>query len=112
METKAMLVDNAALETAKKNIDDLAGKFAAAGEGFIGTLTATLSTFSGETKDMLMQHKIGATGSDVDGTLAKFVEKQIPDLIRSLSNLLEENRKTIDDSDRKLAEAISSNGGN
>jgi len=111
-ETNAMLVDNAALETAKKDIDELAGKFATAGTDFIETLTATLSTFSGETKDMLMKHKIGASGSDVEGTLACFVEKQIPDLIRGLSKLIDENRKTIDEGDRKLAEAISGNGGN
>ena len=108
----AMLVVNEALETATGEIDKLADKFASTGTEFIGTLTTTLSTFSGETKDMLMQHKIGTSGSQVEGTLACFVEKQIPDLIRGLSKLLNENRKTIDDSDRKLAEAISSNGGN
>ena len=106
----AMLVDNAALEKAKGEIEKISGKFKSSGTSFIGNLTTTLGSFSGETKDALMQYKIGTSGTDKDGTLAFFLEKQIPDLIDGLAKLLEGNRTTIDESDRKLAEAISGKG--
>lgn len=107
----AMLVENAALEKARDDINEIAGKLRTKGTEFIGTLTTTLGTFSGETKDALMQYKIGAAGTETEGTLACFVEKQMPELVEGLAKLLEGNRTTIDESDHKLAEAISSNGG-
>lgn len=106
----AMLVENDALTKAKGEIDTAKDNFKKKGTDFINTLTTTLSTFSGETKDVLMKKKIGSAGSETDGTLAYFVEVQIPQLIDGLSKLLEGNRTTIDDSDHKLAEAISGNG--
>lgn len=106
----AMVVENAVLEKAKEEIDEAAANFKTMGTNFIDTLTGTLGTFSGDTKDALMKNKIGAAGSQTDGTLAYFVEKQIPDLLEGLSKLLEGNRTTIDESDRKLAEAISGGG--
>ena len=57
-----------------------------------------------------MEKKIGSSGSETEGTLAYFVEKQIPSLLDGLKQLLEGNRTTIDDSDKKLAEAISGGG--
>lgn len=108
----AMVVENAALEKARDEINEIAGKLRTKGTEFIGTLTnTTLKSFSGETKDALMQYKIGASGTQTEGTLACFVEKQIPELVEGLAKLLEGNRTTIDESDHKLAEAISSNGG-
>ena len=53
-----------------------------------------------------MEAKIGTSGTDKEGTLAYFVEKQIPDLLDGLSKLLEGNRDTIEKSDQQLAEAI------
>lgn len=106
----AMLVDNAALEKARDDILQAAKDFKSKGSSFIGTLTATLGTFSGATKDALIQHKIGATGSETEGTLAYFLEKQAPDLIEGLSKLLEGNRTTVDEADQKLADAISGKG--
>lgn len=103
----AMLVDNQKMEDAKADIDKAATNFASMGSSFIESLTTTLSTFEGETKDVLMKNKIGPSGSETEGTLAYFVEKQIPNLLNGLSQLLEGNRTTIDESDRKLAEAIS-----
>lgn len=106
----AMVVENEALVKAKDEIDEAATNFKSMGTNFIDTLTSTLGTFSGETKDALMKNKIGESGSQRDGTLAYFVEKQVPDLLNGLSQLLEGNRTTIDESDRKLAEAISGGG--
>lgn len=106
----AMLVDNQKMKDAKGDIDKAAANFASMGSSFIESLTSTLSTFEGETKDVLMKNKIGSSGSETEGTLAYFVEKQIPDLLNGLSQLLEGNRTTIDESDHKLAEAISGGG--
>lgn len=108
----AMLVENEALTKAKEAIETSRDNFKKKGTEFIGTLTNTLSTFSGETKDALMKNKIGTSGSETEGTLAYFVEVQIPNLIDGLAQLLEGNRTTIDESDRKLAEAISGNDSN
>lgn len=107
----AMVVENKALEIARDDIKKAAGDFKSKGSTFIGTLTATLEPFKGATKDALIEHKIGKTGSETEGTLAYFLEKQIPDLLEGLSKLLEGNRTTIDESDQKLADAISGNGG-
>lgn len=106
----AMLIDNRKMEDARGNIEKASTDFKGKGSAFIAALTTALSTFEGETKDVLMEKKIGSSGSETEGTLAYFVEKQIPDLLNGLAKLLEGNRTTIDESDRKLAEAIS--GGN
>ena len=107
----AMFVDHQAMLNAVSEIDSSSKSFATKAKNFIATLTNTLSTFSGETKDILVNTKIGTSGSEVEGTLAYFLEKQCPDLVAGLGSLLEGNRSTIDDSDRQLAEAISGNGG-
>ena len=106
----AMLVDNQKMEDAKKDIDSASADFKSKGSAFIEALTNALNTFEGETKDALMKSKIGSSGSETEGTLAYFVEKQIPSLLDGLSQLLEGNRTKIDESDRKLAEAISGDG--
>ena len=108
----AMFVDNQALTSAKTEIDTAATNFANKAKNFITTLNNSLSTFSGETKDVLVNTKIGTSGSEAEGTLAYFLEKQCPDLVKGLASLLEGNRTTIDESDRQLAGAISGNGGN
>ena len=102
----AMLVDNEKMKTAVKEFHDASESFAKLGAQFIADLTNALSTFEGETKDVLMSKKIGASGGDNKDTLAYFVEKQIPELIDGLSQLLEGNRDTIEKSDQQLADAI------
>lgn len=82
----------------------LANSFKEAGSAFITALNDALSTFEGETKDILTSEKIGT--AEKEGTLAYFVEKQIPDLIMGLGKLLEGNRSTIESADHQLAEAI------
>ena len=106
----AMMVDNAKVVEAHEAIMQASQDFASRGTEFIGELTQALSTFEGETKDVLMETKIGASGSETEGTLAYFVEVQLPQLIEGLGKLLEGNRDTIDKSDHQLAEAI--RGGN
>jgi len=106
----AMLVDNEKMTTAHSSINDTADDFATAGTELIGQLKTALGTFEGDTKDALWEAKIGESGSETEGTLAYFVEKQIPELIRGLAKLLEGNRTTIDESDKKLADAIRNGG--
>ncbi len=106
----AMFVDNEKMTTAHGEIEQASEDFSNKGTAFIADLTTALSTFEGETKDALMEKKIGSTGSEVEGTLAYFVEKQIPELITGLAKLLDGNRTTIDESDMKLAKAIRDGG--
>ncbi len=91
----------------------LAKEFQEAGAAFIEALAGAngaLATFEGETKDVLVNEKIGT--AEKENTLAYFVEKQIPDLIMGLGKLLEGNRSTIESADHQLAQAISGNGQN
>lgn len=106
----AMLVDNEKMTTAHSAIQDASKDFKNKATAFISDLTTALSTFEGDTKDALMEKKIGATGSEVEGTLAYFVETQIPQLLDGLASLLDGNRQTIDETDQKLAEAIRTGG--
>lgn len=106
----AMVVDNKKMDAAKRQIDDIEQKMKTAATEFIGELTYALSTFEGETKDALMLYKIGAAGTQTEGTLAYFVETQVPSLVNGLGTLLEGNRSTIEECDKKLAEAIAGNG--
>ncbi len=107
----AMLVDDAKMAAAVKDIGDASKEFKTKATTFIADLTNALSTFEGETKDALMDAKIGKSGEEKEGTLVYFVEKQIPDLLEGLSKLLEGNRTTVIESDAKLAEAIRGNQG-
>ncbi|MBK6088544.1 hypothetical protein [Ruminococcus difficilis] len=102
----AMLVDNQKIVEAHDAIMNASKDFASKGAAFIADLNKELSTFEGETKDVLVELKIGMPGSETEGTLAFFVEKQIPQLIEGLGKLLEGNRDTIDQGDHGLAEAI------
>lgn len=106
----AMLVDDQKMGTACQSIKDVAKNFQTKGTDFIAELNSALSTFEGETKDALVEKKIGASGAKTEGTLANFVENQIYDLIMGLAELLEGNRHTIDESDMKLAQAIRGEG--
>lgn len=104
-----MTVDNAKMQTAKQNIDTMAGKFKTAGDTLLDELNTVLATFKGATKDALMASKIGKKDAGAEGQLAYFVQEQLPSMITSLANLLEGNRKTIVESDQKLADAIQGN---
>jgi len=102
----AMLTDYKKMDSTKTAINTSAEKFKTMGSGFISSLTSALSTFEGATKDSLMTAKIGQSGSEVEGTLAYFVEKQIPNLLEGLAKLLDGNLTTIVETDQKLADAI------
>jgi hypothetical protein len=106
----AMLVDNEKMKSAYTELTTAATNFHNTGVAFISDLTTALSTFEGDTKDALMEKKIGTSGAKTEGTLAHFVEDQISDLITGLAKLLEGNRDTIEKSDAKLAGAIRGEG--
>lgn len=102
----AMLTDYQKMTGAQTTIENASKEFNQKGTAFIANLTTALSTFEGATKDALMTAKIGQSGSEVEGTLAYFVEKQIPDLLNGLAQLLKGNIDTVVETDEKLAAAI------
>ncbi len=102
----AMLTDYQKMQSACEYINTSAEEFTSKATNFIVNLTAALSTFEGAAKDSLIASKIGQSGSDVEGTLACFVEKQIPSLLTGMKNLLNGNLETIVQTDQKLADAI------
>ena len=101
-----MLVDNGKMTQAFTRINEIKDSFKTEGDQFITDLTQILNTFEGETKDILMSQKIGSVDSQDTKTLAYFVGTQIPNLIDGLAKLLEANRTTVVDTDKKLSEAI------
>lgn len=105
----AMMVDNGKMVDAYNSLVQAESNFKSQAESFIAELNAAIATFEGETKDALVESKIG-TNPETEGTLICFVEKQIPELIKGLYTLLDKNRETIDESDMKLAEAIRDGG--
>lgn len=102
----SMLVDNEKMVSAYTAIDNLSKDFKTKAGEFITELTNALATFEGETKDVLMEKKIGTSGSETEGTLAYFVETQIPGLLDGLAQLLEGNRDTVEKGDKQFAEAL------
>jgi len=106
----AMVVDNQKIVAAKDAIEKDAENFGKMAAAFLGELESALSTFEGETKDALMESKIGPISGEKEQTLAHFLVVQVPKVIENLAALLEGNRQTIEDSDKKLAEAISGGG--
>lgn len=100
-----MLVDNAKIVNTINELDRLKVSFKTIGEELIENLGNALDSFEGETKDVLMT-KIGQAKNFSSNTLAYFLVEQVPDLLEGLSELLEGNRKAIEDCDKNLAQAI------
>ena len=102
----AMLTDYQKMTSSQEAIMKSSQDFKTMGSQFISSLTSALSTFEGATKDALINTKIGQSGSEQEGTLAYFVESQIPSLLEGLGKLLQGNIDTIVETDEKLAETI------
>ena len=72
----AMLIDNQKMEAARDAIGDAKTDFETKASAFIADLTSALSTVEGETKDVLMEKKIGSSGSETDAISASFASSR------------------------------------
>lgn len=108
-ENPRILFDNEIMKNAISAFEDEKNNLKKAGEELIQALNQDLVGFEGATKDAIMK-KIGETGSEDQGSLAYFVEKQVPQMLENLAVLLEANRSTLEKGDQMLADQISGNG--
>ena len=82
----SILIDKKIIDQACKDIESASGDFEKLSSGFIASLTSALSTFEGETKDVLIENKIGNPDGEKQDTLVYFLEKQI--IINDGENML------------------------
>lgn len=82
------------------------------GEQLIKDLTTTFSTFSGNTREVVME-KIGtveAPGTAEEGKLAYLLCTTLPEMIKQIAVIIEVNRNLIEQYDTGLAKALQDSG--
>lgn len=82
------------------------------GEQLIKDLTTTFSTFSGNTREVVMD-KIGtveAQGTPEEGKLAYLLCQTLPAMIKQIAVIIEVNRNLIEQYDTGLAKALQESG--
>ena len=92
---------NAGVVTAVNNIKEISNSYKTDGQAFIDALTSAISAMEGETKDALQKFFT----TDVQ----KFVTEDLPNAINGMSELLEANRKNVEDVDLQIANSIAGN---
>lgn len=86
---------------AEEGLGGIALKYQTAGNELMEALTAAIATMEGETKDALDKF--------FTDDVKPFVTEELPKAIKSMSVLLEANRKNFEDVDRTIAENIAGN---
>lgn len=85
----------------ENNLGGIALKYQTAGNELMEALTTAIATMEGETKDALDKF--------FTDDVKPFVTEDLPKAIKSMSVLLEANRKNFEDVDRTIAENIAGN---
>lgn len=80
------------------SIRDIADHYARHGETFIQDFTNATQEWEGESKDQMLKL--------IDGDVNKMITKDVPDFLRALATLLEENLKQIRSADEQIASSI------
>lgn len=92
---------NQGVETARDEINRIAGEYKTAGEDFVRNLNSAIAEMEGETKDALKKF--------IDGDVNTFVATDLPNALIGMKDLLEANRQNFVDVDKQIAESISGN---
>ncbi len=92
---------NQGVETARDEINRIAGEYKTAGEDFVRDLNSAIAEMEGETKDALKKF--------IDGDVNTFVATDLPNALIGMKDLLEANRQNFVDVDKQIAESISGN---
>ena len=82
------------------------------GVELINNLTTTFSTFSGNTREVVME-KIGtinAPGTPEEAKLAYLACTTLPEMVKQIAVIIEVNRNLIEQYDTGLAKALQENG--
>ncbi|GEM_PF-3082331 len=94
------------------NYSGLAKSLYDKGVELINELNTVFSTFSGNTKEVVME-KIGSAenqGTDKEGKLAYVLCTTLPEMAKQIAIIIEVNRNLIEKYDTGLAQALQDNG--
>ena len=89
---------NQGVLTALQSIESCRASYAEAGQTLISSLTSAIADMEGAAKD--------AFQALIDKDIKKFAETDLPEAIKGMHTLLEENRRNFEEVDQKIADNI------
>ena len=90
---------NEAVANAVMEINGISKSYKDAGDALISALTSAIADMEGEAED--------AFQTLIDGDIKSFVSESLPEAVKGMADLLEQNRQQFEDVDAKIAESIS-----
>ena len=90
---------NESVTNAVMEINGISKSYKDAGDALISALTSAIADMEGEAKD--------AFQTLIDGDIKSFVSENLPEAVKGMADLLEQNRQQFEDVDAKIAESIS-----
>ncbi|HNZ99223.1 hypothetical protein [Ruminococcus sp.] len=90
---------NESVANAVMEINGISKSYKDAGDALISALTSAIADMEGEAKD--------AFQTLIDGDIKSFVSENLPEAVKGMADLLEQNRQQFEDVDAKIAESIS-----
>jgi|GEM_PF-3171805 uncharacterized protein YukE len=90
---------NESVVSAVQEMNNISQAYQQAGEALISSLTSALADMEGEAKD--------AFQTLIDGDIKTFVEESLPEAVKGMSDLLEQNRQQFESMDAQLGASIS-----
>lgn len=90
---------NQGVLSALDSIESCRSSYEKAGQTLISSLTSAISDMEGAAKDAFQDL--------INNKIKEFVETSLPEAIKGMHTLLEENRKNFEEVDQKIADNIS-----
>lgn len=90
---------NESVANAVMEINGISKSYKDAGDALISALTSAIADMEGEAKD--------AFQTLIDSDIKSFVSENLPEAVKGMADLLEQNRQQFEDVDAKIAESIS-----
>ena len=90
----------ASMDSAASTFESLSGSASTAGNNFVSAFNAAIGPMEGETKDALAKF--------FKNKYEELVTKSIPEAIKGMKTLLDSNKQNFIDTDKALADSISS----
>lgn len=90
---------NESVVSAVQEMNNISQAYQQAGETLISALTSAIADMEGEAKD--------AFQALIDGDIKTFVEESLPEAVKGMSDLLEQNRQQFESMDAQLGASIS-----
>ena len=90
---------NESVVSAVQEMNNISQAYQQAGETLISALTSAIADMEGEAKD--------AFQTLIDGDIRTFVEESLPEAVKGMADLLEQNRQQFESMDAQLGASIS-----